>query len=261
VWECLAGGLKKLTQAQYESQPVKIQRHYTKIPKQAEPVAQSGDAVDAIYAAWHGAGVDIAGGNWERFVGMLPALFMHTDAAPTETASKAYVMTLKNLTDIQICEIGIASKSIEPGRDGYILPVKFGRALLAAADKAGIVNQESTTTTIDANTRQILKTALGMLKKYSPCFHDGEVEYNLGDGQTWVKCENCQLILDQSSLPGFLERAEEFNKVIQGIEQALQGIEPPVKSCEGCRYKNAPPTLEPCVSCYDYKNYKNWKAA
>ncbi len=28
--------------------------------------------LDAIYAAWHGAGVDIAGGNWERFVGMLP---------------------------------------------------------------------------------------------------------------------------------------------------------------------------------------------
>lgn len=28
--------------------------------------------VEAIYAAWHGAGVDIAGGNWARFVGMLP---------------------------------------------------------------------------------------------------------------------------------------------------------------------------------------------
>jgi hypothetical protein len=28
--------------------------------------------IDAIYAAWHGAGVDIAGGNWARFVGMLP---------------------------------------------------------------------------------------------------------------------------------------------------------------------------------------------
>ena len=30
--------------------------------------------VDAIYAAWHGAGVDIAGGNWNRFVGMLPVV-------------------------------------------------------------------------------------------------------------------------------------------------------------------------------------------
>jgi len=28
--------------------------------------------IDAIYAAWHGAGVDIAGGDWARFVGMLP---------------------------------------------------------------------------------------------------------------------------------------------------------------------------------------------
>ena len=28
--------------------------------------------MEAIYAAWHGSGVDVAGGNWERFVGMLP---------------------------------------------------------------------------------------------------------------------------------------------------------------------------------------------
>ena len=28
--------------------------------------------IEAIYAAWHGAGVDIAGGNWARFVAMLP---------------------------------------------------------------------------------------------------------------------------------------------------------------------------------------------
>ena len=26
---------------------------------------------EAIYAAWHGAGVDIAGGNWTLFVSML----------------------------------------------------------------------------------------------------------------------------------------------------------------------------------------------
>lgn len=30
------------------------------------------EMVDAIYAAWHGSGVDIAGGDWRRFVGMLP---------------------------------------------------------------------------------------------------------------------------------------------------------------------------------------------
>lgn len=29
--------------------------------------------MDAIYAAWHGAGVDIAGGDWARFAGMLAA--------------------------------------------------------------------------------------------------------------------------------------------------------------------------------------------
>lgn len=35
-------------------------------------------AIDAIYAAWHGAGVDIAGGDWKRFVGMLPPLYTST---------------------------------------------------------------------------------------------------------------------------------------------------------------------------------------
>lgn len=35
--------------------------------------------VEAIYAAWHGAGVDLAGGNWKRFVGMLPGLNRSND--------------------------------------------------------------------------------------------------------------------------------------------------------------------------------------
>ncbi len=29
------------------------------------------EMIDAIYAAWHGAGVDILGGNWNRFVELL----------------------------------------------------------------------------------------------------------------------------------------------------------------------------------------------
>lgn len=33
VWECKAGGLKKLTQKQYDAQPEYIKRHYTKIPE------------------------------------------------------------------------------------------------------------------------------------------------------------------------------------------------------------------------------------
>ena len=41
--------------------------------RQAEPEPVFTQAmIDIIYAAWHGAGVDIAGGNWARFVGMLP---------------------------------------------------------------------------------------------------------------------------------------------------------------------------------------------
>ena len=35
--------------------------------------APEGLTLDAIHAAWHGAGVDIAGGNWKRFVVMLAA--------------------------------------------------------------------------------------------------------------------------------------------------------------------------------------------
>ena len=47
---------------------------------EVQPLAQKAEQgpvftpqmIEAIYAAWHGAGVDIAGGNWARFVGMLP---------------------------------------------------------------------------------------------------------------------------------------------------------------------------------------------
>lgn len=45
-------------------------------PKMPEPVFTQA-MIDAIYAAWHGAGVDIAGGNWPRFVGMLPNANSH----------------------------------------------------------------------------------------------------------------------------------------------------------------------------------------
>ena len=45
-------------------------------------------AIDAIYAAWHGAGVDIAGGDWKRFVGMLPPLYAPTLTIPAERALK-----------------------------------------------------------------------------------------------------------------------------------------------------------------------------
>lgn len=37
-----------------------------------------------------------------------------------------------DLTDDEIVNIAIASKGAEPGRDGYILPITFGRAILAA---------------------------------------------------------------------------------------------------------------------------------
>ena len=39
-WECKAGGLKPLTDAQYQVQPPNIQRHYTRIaPAQREPLS------------------------------------------------------------------------------------------------------------------------------------------------------------------------------------------------------------------------------
>ena len=30
------------------------------------------DMIEAIYEAWHGAGIDIIGGSWGKFVSMLP---------------------------------------------------------------------------------------------------------------------------------------------------------------------------------------------
>lgn len=51
---------------------------------QREAIKNQGEnsAIDAIYAAWHGAGVDIAGGDWKRFVGMLPPLYTSTLTIP-----------------------------------------------------------------------------------------------------------------------------------------------------------------------------------
>ena len=52
-----------------------------------EPVAFTPPMIEAVYAAWHGAGVDIAGGNWRRFVGMLPV--SSSAAAPPSPAAGA----------------------------------------------------------------------------------------------------------------------------------------------------------------------------
>ena len=38
----------------------------------------------------------------------------------------------KELTDDQLCGIARGTKTAEPGRDGYILPVSFARAVIAA---------------------------------------------------------------------------------------------------------------------------------
>jgi hypothetical protein len=51
-----------------------------------------------------------------------------TGSAPAEPApAPAMVM----LTTEEILDIGIATKSAEPGRDGYILPISFARAIEA----------------------------------------------------------------------------------------------------------------------------------
>jgi hypothetical protein len=39
AWECKAGGLKRLSQRQYERQPEKIKRHYTRIQPDAQQAA------------------------------------------------------------------------------------------------------------------------------------------------------------------------------------------------------------------------------
>ena len=61
--------------------------------KDAEPVA-----LDAIYAAWHGAGIDILGGDWTRFVGMLSPLYTHPAHDDTALLRQA-LEALKELWD------------------------------------------------------------------------------------------------------------------------------------------------------------------
>jgi len=45
-------------------------------------------AVDAIYAAWHVSGVDMAGGNWNRFSEMLPELIIRPKAPQPASQNK-----------------------------------------------------------------------------------------------------------------------------------------------------------------------------
>ena len=63
-------------------------------PRKQEPVA-----LDAVYAAWHGAGIDISGGNWSRFVEMLPPLY--TSPSTLSLAQRPWV----GLTDEEVKEI------------------------------------------------------------------------------------------------------------------------------------------------------------
>ena len=55
-------------------------------------------ALDAIYAAWHGAGIDILGGDWTRFVGMLSPLYTHPAHDDTALLRQA-LEALKELWD------------------------------------------------------------------------------------------------------------------------------------------------------------------
>jgi hypothetical protein len=53
-----------------------------------------------------------------------------------EAGMKLYLAakpTVRELSNYEICAIAKETESAEPGRDGYILPVSFARAVLAAA--------------------------------------------------------------------------------------------------------------------------------
>ncbi len=51
AWECKPGGLKPLTQSQYEAQPETIRRHYTRIAAERQPLTDK-QADQMWSAAW-----------------------------------------------------------------------------------------------------------------------------------------------------------------------------------------------------------------
>lgn len=55
----------------------RVTEHMWPAPAQKEP----GLTVGSIWAAWHDAGVDISGGNWARFAGMLPLVEAQKEAS------------------------------------------------------------------------------------------------------------------------------------------------------------------------------------
>lgn len=64
AWECLAGGLKKLTEAQYAAQTESIKRHYSRI-QPAEPVASPTAGMNIALRILHVGGRDNAAGYIE----------------------------------------------------------------------------------------------------------------------------------------------------------------------------------------------------
>lgn len=63
---------RKNAEAYAEGVAAERMREYAAQEVAAERETFTPAMIEAIYAAWHGAGIDIAGGNWARFVGMLP---------------------------------------------------------------------------------------------------------------------------------------------------------------------------------------------
>jgi hypothetical protein len=52
AWECKAGGLRRLTQRQYEAQPDNIKRHYTRIEPEQERREWQGLTDEEIQTTW-----------------------------------------------------------------------------------------------------------------------------------------------------------------------------------------------------------------
>jgi len=62
AWECLAGGLKKLTDQQYKLQQPSIQQHYTQIPPKREWVGLSINELAALIVKTVGYPIKLAEG-------------------------------------------------------------------------------------------------------------------------------------------------------------------------------------------------------
>jgi hypothetical protein len=75
------------------------------------------------------------------------------------------------------------------------------------------------------------KEALRILSQYSPCPHEN-ADTNLGTGEIWAKCEDCEETFLQEHWQRYKDDAKKFDEAVDRLREALKSNEAPNQSAK-----------------------------